>query len=390
MTKELETISGKESLMREIEELNKIALNEISSKYPEQILEYHNSKHTEKVLERLTKIHALVKKHSFASTLSNSRQHTLLQLAGAFHDVVQIWEEEKDEHNLVHRQRKAGENELHSAEMVETVMNARIFSEVDKQFVKDAIAGTQIGKRSKDDVARLLAFADTGTLVFDGVISFLNDTKRLIREEYPNIHDDGQISRAHIKETISHYLEKTKKFIDYLQEEFTWFQSLFIQPISISDLNENVKEVSNPLHIFEEAKQALQILQEELNNLSEDENPYIITAETMPSEMKFNLDKGIKEIILKIHSRNIFIKELNITGANATYQLLNDKQPQSYIFMHIFTQDEKLVIEFTTDIETENNEIKNDIKGIQFIVQDVLKTANEINKIPFEFIELNI
>lgn len=71
-------------------------------------LGFHNREHTQGVVRRATKI-------ADAMGLS-SREHTLVEIAAAFHDTVQAWEPLHRDNGAVIRQRKAGANEQASAE----------------------------------------------------------------------------------------------------------------------------------------------------------------------------------------------------------------------------------------------------------------------------------
>lgn len=71
-------------------------------------LAYHNREHTEGVVRRATKI-------ADAMGLS-PRERTLIEIAAAFHDTVQMWEPSPQDSGAVMRQRKTGGNEQASAE----------------------------------------------------------------------------------------------------------------------------------------------------------------------------------------------------------------------------------------------------------------------------------
>lgn len=134
-------------------------------------LAYHSREHTKGVIRRATKI-------ADAIGLS-SRERTLVEIAAAFHDTVQVWEYSHRDNGAVIRQRKTGANEQASAEEAAQWMKSQrnaAFSEGERELVRSAILvtipswsvehGTVIQTALTPDshpVIRAVALADIGS-----------------------------------------------------------------------------------------------------------------------------------------------------------------------------------------------------------------------------------
>lgn len=168
----------------------------------ENNLDFHNTRHTKDVMRRIDLILQAIRRAN--SELVSARDIEIGRVAAAFHDVVQDWEELPDEKSQkTTRRRFVGANEQKSAdeaiafiEAFEKEQNQAIFSEQEKEIIKEAIGVTVPGfnpgkntvvqpnlKESSSLVARALALADIGCAGMDGKGQFLYEGDALFREE---------------------------------------------------------------------------------------------------------------------------------------------------------------------------------------------------------------
>lgn len=172
-------------------------------------LPFHNVKHSEDVIRRAETILSAIQKAD--PSLVSERDIAMSRLAGAYHDTVQRWEENKvadGQFTKVLRRRFTGDNEKASAGEGIVFMdevNSRgesVFSEEDKDALRETIEATMPGwdpvnktvmqpKLTKESslVARAVALADLGAAGMDGTKAFATEGKTLFKEENLDILD---------------------------------------------------------------------------------------------------------------------------------------------------------------------------------------------------------
>jgi len=263
---------------------------EIISNYENQ-LPYHNTNHTQNVLERSLKIAEVF-------SISN-KDRFLLQIAALFHDVIQFYEEKEVEIDVSPEEkiktlklfRQVGQNEEESAKKAENFMNryGNLFSQEDIKRVRRAILATipdfheeektvyqprlyeEIQLGFVDPVILCLALADLGGVGMLSFDEFKKENLRLFLEEFP------EVKRLLLSESLSDEDEKkiVKLFKYWLNLQLSFIQGrkkLFYQEIEhlpdevknkltalFSHFDENLKgimglsEISN----FEDIKKIL-------------------------------------------------------------------------------------------------------------------------------------
>lgn len=165
-------------------------------------LPFHNSEHTEGVIRRIEMILSAVKEAD--STLLTDHDIDIGKLAGAGHDLVQRWEENKiadGEFVKVIRKRFAGRNEEESSDKLIIMLqeeneNVQLFTDDDKATIQRAIHTTVPGWDMENKtvmqpnltdgnslVERAVALSDLATAGMDGPKKFANEGKALFREE---------------------------------------------------------------------------------------------------------------------------------------------------------------------------------------------------------------
>lgn len=190
------------------------ALSMIKERYEDSAeerdnLPFHNSQHTEGVIRRTEAVLSAIREAD--PSLVSERDIALGRLAGAYHDTVQKWEENRvadGQFTKVIRRRFAGNNEKSSADESVAFMDKawndgdEIFSKADKAVMREAIGVTEPGwdsvnktvvqpQLSEDSslIARAVALADLGTAGIDGSQAFTNEGKTLFKEDNLDILD---------------------------------------------------------------------------------------------------------------------------------------------------------------------------------------------------------
>lgn len=165
-------------------------------------LEFHKTSHTRDVIRRTRMILSVLERIGFAS----SHDVAIGELAGAFHDVVQNWEENRmNDGNAakIMRKRFVGANERQSADDAEAFMRKanqesgqELFASRDIAAVREAIDGTIPGfdpqkktviqpnvNEHSSLIARAVALADLGAAGMDRPEVFTQEGDNLFREE---------------------------------------------------------------------------------------------------------------------------------------------------------------------------------------------------------------
>lgn len=163
------------------------------SKVPRRLF-YHDTIHTGGVIDRATKI---------ADTMNLSNDEVMLaQIAAAFHDVVQFYQEVPKPDGSIIRQRLAGANERHSAISALTFLKDEggdIMTPSDEAIIIEAILVTVPGwsvehstvfqpalNPGSHSVTRAVALADVGASGMDPVL-FAKEGLNLFAEEQIDI-----------------------------------------------------------------------------------------------------------------------------------------------------------------------------------------------------------
>jgi hypothetical protein len=176
------------------------ALLFIKDKYENQAnpidnLDFHNSRHTKGVIERVDVI--------LEALGANKRTKQDGRLASANHDTIQDWKPDQKPDGSIIRKRDVGGNENASAKIAEDYMDEVnkkegkiVFIEDDKKLVRDGIIVTKPGwdqerstvkqdglNEKSADVVRALALADLGAAGMDGPAQYIYEGNALFREE---------------------------------------------------------------------------------------------------------------------------------------------------------------------------------------------------------------
>jgi hypothetical protein len=207
---ESETFSRKKGRFdRQIEIGTKAALQTVRVRFersPNAIdrLPYHNTFHTKGVIRRAGSVLSAMQQGD--PTAGSARDIQLAQLAAAYHDTVQDWQEERREQEgftVVRRKRFIGRNEEASAQEALLFMqhvNERqgeeLFTMSDRRVVREAILATvpsfdaRRGTVVQNNVSsqspllvRAVALADIGSAGMDGKKMIHKEGDALFREE---------------------------------------------------------------------------------------------------------------------------------------------------------------------------------------------------------------
>lgn len=261
-------------------------------------LPYHNTEHTQGVINRVNTILKTIQENAPESV--SDKDIELAVLAAAFHDTVQNWEEKVDG-SIVKRQRFAGQNEDDSAGLAVGFMTEQnlkagqdIFSPQDKEIVGEAIratvpgwnpeAGTVIQPNLTAEsslVARAIALADVNTAGIEGPQALLYDTANLFREDNLDILDaiaSGQSLSDEQKQsyrdrmmawirTQSGFIQGRKQLLDselvgIPEEALEAVKALFNK---FDETVERIKEVTNECEKMEFEELAFELGYEFLN-----------------------------------------------------------------------------------------------------------------------------
>lgn len=202
-----ESIESSEDFDSYVEKSIGKALDLLKERYETRLeekdnLPFHKVEHTQEVIRRVEAILRTIQEAD--PTLVSDHDVGIGRLASAYHDAVQIWEENRvkdGEFEKVLRKRLVGKNEAASGDeaiafMVKINENKVIFSDNDKVTVQRAIDTTVPDwdvknetvmqpnlKESSSLVERALALADLATAGMDGSEKFLKEGSSLFREE---------------------------------------------------------------------------------------------------------------------------------------------------------------------------------------------------------------
>ena len=167
-------------------------------------LPFHNSRHTKDVVRRTDAILAAIQEAR--PDLVDSKQRSLGRFAGAYHDTVQNYEEDRlqdSEQEKVRRKRFTVKNEAASADEATDFMRkindeagAEIFTKMDMDVVRHAIDTTVPGfdpekgtviqpnlKEQSSIIERAVALADLGAAGMDGPDKYIVEGRNVFREE---------------------------------------------------------------------------------------------------------------------------------------------------------------------------------------------------------------
>lgn len=233
----LEFQSGSESLHEYAERGIVAAIQKIKNNFetcsnPEFRLDYHNTLHTQGVLDRTTKILSVLQRHN--PQLISEHDIEIGRIAAVFHDIVQDWEpniigKPGDPTYKKMRKRFVGRNEEQSAnqatdymEMINQQVGRPVFNQKDIETQREAILATvphydsDLGTVTQPNlnanstlVARSVALADLG---FVGMCSgqyFINGEDSLFRED-----------NLDIKEALGYFGNSTKIIGEETKELF--------------------------------------------------------------------------------------------------------------------------------------------------------------------------
>lgn len=209
---------------------------------PKNQLEFHNTEHTENVIQNTEFILEEIKK--VAPELVTDRDIARAKLYAAFHDAVQEWEENHTEDGAdvkVTRKRFIEENETASFKELSEYMKAvnmeekeQVFTEEDFTLGQQAIMGTVPGfdvenktvyqpnvSKKTPLIARAIALADLGTAGISGGDNSSTEGDRLFREE-----------NLDVKEALSDFANMTEVQKEHYKNRmlnWTRFQVSFIE-----------------------------------------------------------------------------------------------------------------------------------------------------------------
>jgi len=191
------------------ESLEKIKGNFENPESARENLAFHNSVHTERIIERTGLIIDAIKEAN--PELVSEKTKVLGTISAAFHDTVQGWEEKNAKDGDFAKTtigRFVGQNEKASADLGAEFMdksnkesNMEIFSEDDKKILREAIEATVPGfdpkkgviqpnlNENSSIVARALALADLGGAGMAGPEIFLEEGDVLFKEENLDIRE---------------------------------------------------------------------------------------------------------------------------------------------------------------------------------------------------------
>ncbi|MDA2935860.1 hypothetical protein MYX06_01425 [Patescibacteria group bacterium AH-259-L05] len=223
------------------EALEKIKQRFEQAKNPDDNLDFHNRDHTNKIVQRVEYILSTIQ-HADSSLLT-SHDVKIGCLAGAFHDVIQNYDKDKQDGKFekIIRKRHTSDNEKDSAkEAIKFMKQANqeegkeVFTEQDMKTVQEAIEATIPGDILKNNtviqpnltkdsslITRAVALADLGAAGLDGAEAFLADGDNFFREENMDIADAVK--------NIKNLTNEQKEY--YKKRMITWaeFQPKFAQ-----------------------------------------------------------------------------------------------------------------------------------------------------------------
>ncbi len=248
-------------------------LDLIKSKY-DNILPYHKSDHTRKVLERAFLIGQILG--------LNERELNLLKIASLFHDFVSDFDiiEVRVEHqgkNLIVKKRsmRRVKNEEASAQEAERWMREKGYSENEIVLVKESILATipawdqekgtvyqsRLNKNSHP-VIRAFCLADIGAAGMSAR-DYLRDIFNLFLEDYPDFHQSILGERKLSDEEKDFYLNKFREFIKLQVNFIKGRRALFEGEIEGEGIDEEKKKKLRKL--FSAFDESLKIINQEID-----------------------------------------------------------------------------------------------------------------------------
>ena len=251
-------------------------------------LDFHNTRHTEGVVRRTEKILSVLKE----AGLLYARDVEIGKLAGAFHDIVQKYEENPiadGKFVKILRKRFTKANETKSAELGVAYMEKAnqesgqmIFSSADMETLREAIDATvpdfnkekgtviQPNLNEKSSlVTRAVALADLGAAGMDGPEKFLPEGDALFREENLDIAD--------ALKNIGEITDGQKEYFRKRMLGWSGFQAVFAN---------GIKELldSELAAIPEEAREKIKLLFNKFDGTIEASRKKAMERETMTFE----------------------------------------------------------------------------------------------------------
>lgn len=258
------------------------ALSTIKERYEDapkerDALPFHNVNHTEGVIRRTEAVLSAIREAD--PSLVSEHDIAMGRLAGAYHDTVQRWEENKipdGQFTKVLRRRFAGDNEKASADEGIAFMNEvwnegdAIFSEEDKAVMREAIDVTEPGwdpinktvmqpqlKEESSLIARAVALADLGTAGMDGPRAFTNEGSALFKEENLDILDS--IRSVQISEDQKRYFQQ--RMVGWLKSQAGFARGRQVRlPIELHAIPEHARYAV--VHLFSKFDNSIRAAEE--------------------------------------------------------------------------------------------------------------------------------
>jgi len=250
---------------------------------PDSNLDFHNTRHTESVVQKIGQI---LKTMQDGGTDISEKDLALGKIAAAFHDSIQNWQEQKvldptTGLEKIMRQRFIGQNEKDSADLaIKFIENTNqqkkedVFSAEDQEILRQAVDSTVPGfdpaqktvvqpnlKEKSHPVTLALALSDLGTAGINGGEAFVKEGSDLFREENLDIKRILKSGRVPT--------DTEKEFFRNRMLAWSKFQPLFAQgrknllEKEISSLPDNAKE--NLRQLFSKFDESIQTATKKAN-----------------------------------------------------------------------------------------------------------------------------
>jgi len=244
---------------------------------PDSNLDFHNTRHTESVVQKIGQI---LKTMQGGGVSVSEKDLALAKIAATFHDTVQNWQEQKildpaSGTEKIMRQRVIGQNEKDSIDLAVEFMGSinqkekqDVFSTEDHEIVRQAIDSTVPEfdptqktvvqpnlKEMSHPVAIALALSDLGTAGINGGEAFVKEGSDLFREENLDI--------KRVLKSDRELTDAEKEFFRSRMIAWSKFQPLFAQgrknllEKEMGDLPEKSKE--NLRQLFSKFDESIKI-----------------------------------------------------------------------------------------------------------------------------------
>ena len=246
-----------------VEAAKKEALARIRERYEgEDALDYHNTRHTEKVVRRASAILAAI--YTADRSILDERRLRLGALAAAWHDVIQDCQiNEAADGAFTRRTRRCftGANEAASAEEAIRYMREEgggTFRPEDEEIIRQVILATvpaadfkegtmvQANLTPESDVlARAVALADLGCAGMDGPEEFVREGNAVFREDAIDIRDALRSSESISREQKDFFVKRMLAW-SRVQEKFAAGRKALFEA-ELEGLPEEARRAVRPL-----------------------------------------------------------------------------------------------------------------------------------------------